>query len=124
MASTTHPGATAPKPPEFKEGLWTSWIPLTTAYSGHDSQCTSKFWQLDVGNDVIAWDPGLGVKVTSSSGLRCVPQAATTWWDQTWLGPTTETVVSIGPFTCPEAFAQVATSVVDAHSTQVACCPS
>lgn len=122
MVSTTHPGATASKPPEFNEGLWTSWIPLTTTYSGHASQCTSKFWRWDVGNDVLAWDPGFGVKV--SSGLRCVPQAATTWWDQTWLGPTTETVVSIGPFTCPQAFTQVATSVVDAHSTQVACCPS
>ncbi|KAL2277513.1 hypothetical protein FJTKL_15429 [Diaporthe vaccinii] len=110
------------RPPELTSGTWTSWIPLVTPWSGHAPGCSTKFWQWNTDRSIVAWDPGFGISV--SKDLRCVPEAATTAWDQDRLGSNSDTVVSIGPMTCPEAFSQVATSVMDASRTLVACCPS
>lgn len=106
--------------PDSSTGTVTSWIPFNTPYSMHVEDCTSAFWASD--SELVAWDPGYGISVNHN--LRCVPQAVTTWWAQGWLGLNTETVVSIGPLTCPEAFRQVATHVEDETRTRVACCPS
>lgn len=109
------------RPPELTSGTWTSWIPLVTPWSGHAPGCSTKFWQWNTDRSIVAWDPGFGISV--SKDLRCVPEAATTAWDQDRLGSNSDTIVSIGPMTCPEAFSQVATSVMDASRTLVACCP-
>lgn len=123
MASTVQPVETVYpyRPPESTSGTLTSWIPLVTPYSGHAPQCSTKFWQWATDRELVAWDPGFGISV--SKDLRCVPEAATTVWDQDRLGSNSDTIVSIGPITCPEAFSQVATSVIDASRTMVACCP-
>lgn len=72
-------------------------------------------------DSIVGWDPGYGISVQD---LRCVPEAVTTWWDQDRLGPNSETVVSIGPLSCPEPYKTFATLREDSSSTQVACCPS
>ncbi|KAG6366697.1 hypothetical protein INS49_000876 [Diaporthe citri] len=83
--------------------------------------CTSAFWKWTDGLPIVGWDPGYGISIDTN--LRCMPEAATAWWDQDWLGPNSETVTSLGPLTCPEPFKQVTTSFADASSTSVACCP-
>lgn len=88
----------------------------------HPDDCASAFWQWNQSDQLVAWDPGYGISVNQN--LRCVPEAVTTWWLQGMLGTNTETVVSIGPLTCPYAFSQVATHVEDETRTRVACCPS
>lgn len=108
--------------PDSSTGTVTSWIPFNTPYSMHLEDCTSAFWRWDSDSDLVAWDPGYGISVNQN--LRCVPKAVTTWWAQDLLGTNTETVVSIGPLTCPQAFSQVATHVEDDIRTRVACCPS
>lgn len=120
MASAVQAVETVYRTPEWTSGTLTSWIPLTTRYTGHAAQCSTKFWQLNSNDDFVAWDPGFGISIQD---LRCVPEAATTVWDQDRLGNNTDTVVSIGPITCPEAFNPVATSVIDESRTQIACCP-
>ncbi|POS68712.1 hypothetical protein DHEL01_v212894 [Diaporthe helianthi] len=109
--------------PDSSSGTITSWIPFATTYSPHpEDECASAFWQWNQSSQLVAWDPGYGISVNQN--LRCVPEAVTTWWLQGLLGPNTETVVSIGPLTCPSAFSQVATHVEDETRTRVACCPS
>lgn len=121
MASSVQAIKTVYRPPESTSGTWTSWIPLVTPWSDHAPACSTKFWQWNTDGEIVAWDPGFGISV--SKDLRCVPEAATTVWDQDRLGSNSDTIVSIGPITCPEAFSQVATSVLDASRTLVACCP-
>lgn len=110
------------RPPDSSTGTVTSWIPFVTPYSMHAEDCSSAFWKWNKDAELVAWDPGYGISVDQN--LRCVPEAATTWWLQQNLGTNTETVVSIGPLTCPDAFVQVATHVEDETRTRVACCPS
>jgi hypothetical protein len=106
------------KLPETNSGVVTSWMPLTTAYPAVRG-CDQLYWSV-VANTVAAWDPGYGLFVADSS---CLPKAATTWWDQDKLGKNTETVMSIGPVTCPQAYYTARTSVKDSSSTLVGCCP-
>ncbi|KAK6541153.1 hypothetical protein TWF694_008524 [Orbilia ellipsospora] len=106
-------------PPETHGGVTTSWVPIGTAFPSSRG-CESLFWSV-VANTLAAWDPGYGISVDSNT--RCVPPAATTWWDQDRLGANSLTVISIGPITCPSAYSTVTTSVENESSTFVACCP-
>ncbi|KAB5572791.1 hypothetical protein GE09DRAFT_684292 [Coniochaeta sp. 2T2.1] len=108
----------AAKLPETNAGIVTSWVPITTAYPSVQG-CDQLYYSV-VANTVAAWDPGYGINVADSS---CLPRAATTWWNQGNLGRNTETVMSIGPITCPQAFYTARTSVKDSSSTLVGCCP-
>lgn len=108
------------RPPESRSGTITSWIPLVTPYSMFPDGCTSAFWQWTDDVPIVGWDPGYGISVDAN--LRCMPEAATVWWNQQWLRLNSEIVFSIGPLTCPEPFKQVHT-LEDASSTKVACCP-
>lgn len=121
MASTAVDPKTY-RPPESSTGTVTSWIPLITPYSMYVEKCSSAFWRWNDDGTMVAWDPGYGISVDTN--LRCVPEAATTWWNQELLGPNTETIVSIGPLTCPDPFTQAATQIEDASRTRIACCPS
>lgn len=119
--SSTAVEMSAYRPPESRSGTITSWIPLVTPYSMFPDGCSSAFWANDRGVSIVGWDPGYGISVDKN--MRCMPEAVTAWWDQDRLGPNSETVVSIGPLTCPEPFTQVHTSFIDASSTSIACCP-
>ncbi|KAK2610201.1 hypothetical protein N8I77_003651 [Diaporthe amygdali] len=122
MAATSQAAATVYKPPESREGTVTSWIPLITPYSILP-ECTSALMRWDPSEAIIAYDPGFGISVDQRS--QCGPKAVTAWWDQDRLGPNIETITSIGPLlTCPEPFIQMTTSVLDASSMLVGCCPS
>ena len=105
--------------PEKHGDVVTSWIPVESAFPARP-ECTDKLW--NYAQDIIAgWDPGYGV--SANLDVTCHPKAVTTWWLQERLGPNTETVVSLGPVTCPEDYTTAATRVEDASSTLVACCP-
>ncbi|KAF3908193.1 hypothetical protein AA313_de0202252 [Arthrobotrys entomopaga] len=106
-------------PPETHGGVVTSWIPIGSA-SPSSSGCESLYWSY-VQSTLAAWDPGYGISVDSNA--RCVPPAVTTWWDQGRLGGNSLTVISLGPITCPSAYATVTTTIENQSSTFVACCP-
>lgn len=109
------------RPPESSSGTITSWIPLVTPYSMFVDGCSSSFWANTERPTIVGWDPGFGISVDTN--MRCMPEAVTAWWDQDRLGPNSETIVSIGPLTCPEPFTQVHTWD-RVSSTIIACCPS
>lgn len=104
--------------PETNKGVVTSWIPIPTAQP-HQAGCEKLLWQY-VPQVIAAWDPGYGIEVTSTS---CLPKPVTTWWLQDRLGPTQETVFSLGPVTCPQDYYTATESAKDSTSTFVACCP-
>ncbi|KAI1104752.1 hypothetical protein F4804DRAFT_176767 [Jackrogersella minutella] len=105
--------------PETNRGVVTSWIPITTAYP-HQAGCENFLWKF-VPTVIAAWDPGYGLSVNPEA--TCLPKPVTTWWLQDRLGPTTETILSIGPITCPEDYYTATASAKDSSSTFVACCP-
>lgn len=105
--------------PETNGNVVTSWIPLETAWPGNPD-CANLQWNYH--DTIIAgYDPGYGV---TASDVTCHPKAVTTWWLQERLGPNTETVVSLGPITCPEDYYTVTQRAQDPSSTLIACCPS
>lgn len=108
-------------PAETNSGTVTSYLPLTTAWPS-SSGCAS-IYRLN-GPSLVAWDPGYGLDVNSD--VVCDAPEVTTWWEQGLLGNggTLPTRISLGPFTCPEAFSTMKSSVKDASSTLVMCCPS
>src|SRR5271167_705514 len=106
-------------PPETHGGTVTSWIPVGTAFPS-SSGCESLYWSF-VQSTLAAWDPGYGISVDTN--VKCVPPAATTWWDQDRLGVNSLTRVSLGPITCPSAYMTVTTIIENQSSTFVACCP-
>ncbi|KAI2469491.1 hypothetical protein F4781DRAFT_217982 [Annulohypoxylon bovei var. microspora] len=105
--------------PETNRGVVTSWIPITTAYP-HQAGCDKYLWKY-VPNTIAAWDPGYGISVQTDA--TCLPKPVTTWWLQDRLGPVKETILSIGPITCPQDYYTATASAKDASSTFVACCP-
>lgn len=126
--SSSHPTMATTHAPETNFGTVTSWLPLTTAFP-YQSGCSSALWAR-VGytssqfGDAVAFDPGYGITVDPE--LICMPSQATLWWE-TETAPTVDevaTLYSIGPVVCPEAHTTAGTSVVNADSTFVACCPS
>ncbi|KAI1778186.1 hypothetical protein F4818DRAFT_289064 [Hypoxylon cercidicola] len=105
--------------PETNTGVVTSWIPITTAHPTHPG-CESLIWKYNP-TVLAAWDPGYGVEVDTDA--TCLPKPVTTWWLQDRFGPIKETVLSIGPVTCPQDYYTATTSKKDDSSTYVACCP-
>ncbi|KAI1211679.1 uncharacterized protein F4807DRAFT_458574 [Annulohypoxylon truncatum] len=105
--------------PETNTGTVTSWIPISTAYP-HQAGCDEYFWQY-VTDTIAAWDPGYGISVRTDA--TCLPKPVTTWWLQDRFGPIKETILSIGPVTCPQDYYTATASAKDASSTFVACCP-
>ncbi|KAI1408462.1 hypothetical protein F5Y13DRAFT_172512 [Hypoxylon sp. FL1857] len=105
--------------PETNRGVVTSWIPITTAYP-HQPGCDTYLWKY-VPSVIAAWDPGYGISV--KTGATCLPKPVTTWWLQDRFGPIQDTVLSIGPVTCPQDYYTATASAKDASSTLVACCP-
>ncbi|KAI1140526.1 hypothetical protein F5Y05DRAFT_320477 [Hypoxylon sp. FL0543] len=105
--------------PETNRGIVTSWIPITTAYP-HQPGCDDYLWKF-VPSVIAAWDPGYGVSVKTDA--TCLPKPVTTWWLQDHFGPIQETVLSIGPVTCPQDYYTATASAKDTSSTLVACCP-
>lgn len=105
-------------PPVTNAGIVTSWLPITTAWPS-SAACSTLVWEGYPPYQVI-YDPGYGISVDLS--LKCLPPAATTWWEQDHsnLGTTS---FSLGPIVCPQAYTTASTSVQDS-STFVACCPS
>ena len=107
-------------PPETNAGTLTSWIPVGTTFPS-PSGCESLYWSVVV-DRLAVWDPGYGISVDTN--VKCLPPAATTWWDQDRLGVDTATVVSLGPITCPSDYTTVTTMIQNQFSTFVACCPT
>jgi hypothetical protein len=95
-----------------------SFLPVPTPWPS-SSGCASYIYEQCDG-DFLGWDPWISTAIPSASS--CFPPELVAWWFQpleaatyTQLGPT---------FACPEAYATVATSVLDVGTTQVFCCPS
>ena len=107
-------------PPETNGGTLTSWIPVGTTFPS-PSGCESLYWSVVVGT-LAVWDPGYGISVDTN--VKCLPPAATTWWDQDRLGVDTLTRVSLGPITCPSDYTTGTTMIQNQFSTFVACCPT
>ncbi|KAI0179229.1 hypothetical protein GGR52DRAFT_297444 [Hypoxylon sp. FL1284] len=105
--------------PETNDDVVTSWVPITTAYPTQPG-CANLLWKY-VPNTIAGWDPGYGISVDTRAS--CLPNAVTTWWLQDHNGPIKETVLSIGPVTCPQDYYTATVSKKDALSTFVACCP-
>jgi hypothetical protein len=105
---------------QTRNGEVTSWIPLTTTFTP-SAGCESVF-RLN-GPSLVAFDPGYGLDI--DSGVRCVPPAVTTWWEQARLGVGGDehTAISIQPLTCPYEWTTVGTYTED-KTTQIMCCPS
>ncbi|KPM41817.1 hypothetical protein AK830_g4751 [Neonectria ditissima] len=107
---------------ESHSGVETTWIGLTTVYTA-SAECRSQY-RLN-GPSLVAFDPGYGLDIDPS--IICAPPAMTTWWEQGRLGRANDqdnTVVSLGPMTCPKDWITVVTSVQDEISTLAMCCPS
>ncbi|KAI1657336.1 hypothetical protein F4813DRAFT_361102 [Daldinia decipiens] len=105
--------------PETNTGIVTSWIPIPTAHP-HQPGCENSLWKF-VPTIIAAWDPGYGLSVGGVT--TCHPKPVTTWWLQERLGPIRETILSLGPITCPSDYYTATVSAKDASSTYVACCP-
>src|SRR2546421_477232 len=105
-------------PPVSVSGTVTSWLPITSAYPAQPA-CSTLVWEGYPPYQGIN-DPGYGIYVDGA--LRCLPPAATIWWEQNH-PPSGITTFSLGPIICPEAYTTALTSVQDS-STFVACCPS
>lgn len=107
-------------PPETTSGVVTSYIPLTDVFVPPES-CKSVFRE---GASWIAYDLLYGLEINSN--VVCQPSAVTTWWTQATSGSplSGQTIVSIGPLSCPSSWNTVATSLKDVSSTAAMCCPS
>jgi hypothetical protein len=120
--ATTHPA-------ELNGGVWTSWLPVTTAWtsqSGCNSAAWARFGIQDSGDSGGFWpyiyDPAYAQSVANS--LTCLPPQATPWWDGGTTVSNTITSYSLGPIVCPAAYTTFSTSVVSASSTSIICCPT
>ncbi|XDG04293.1 hypothetical protein ABKA04_003908 [Annulohypoxylon sp. FPYF3050] len=105
--------------PETNRNTVTSWIPISSAYP-HQAGCDKYLWQY-VTSTIAAWDPGYGISVQTDA--TCLPKPVTTWWLQDRFGPIKDTIISIGPVTCPQDYYTATVSAKDASSTFVGCCP-
>ena len=104
-------------PAELNGGVWTSWLPVTTAWT---SGCNSAAWarfgvQVSDGLWPYIYDPAYAQSVPNS--LTCLPPQATQWWDGGTTVSNTITSYTIGPIVCPAAYTTFSTSVVSASST-------
>ena len=107
-------------PPETNAGTVTSWVPIGTTFPS-PSGCESLYWSYVVGT-LAVWDPGYGISVDTN--IKCLPPAATSWWDQARSGVNSLTTFSLCPITCPSDYTTVIIMVQNLFSTFVACCPT
>ena len=120
---------TTTRSPELNSGIWTTWLPITTAYPSQ-SGCQTAAWarfgiQVSSGFWPYIYDPAYDLSVANS--LTCLPPAATSWWDGGTTIDGTITSYSLGPVTCPVAYETVSTILVSGgggESTSVICCPT
>ncbi|RDW73318.1 hypothetical protein BP6252_07225 [Coleophoma cylindrospora] len=110
--TTTHPA-------ELNNGVWTSWLPVTTAWPANPT-CSSAAWvhygiQATPGFWPYVYDPAYGQTV--SSDLSCLPTEATQWLNGATTVSGVSTVYSLGPLVCPEAYTTVSTSINTGSST-------
>lgn len=96
----------------------TTYLPVTSYTPS--SECYG-YYRSDVGLGLMAFDPAYGYSVDAA--VTCEPTVVTTWWLS--LAPANaETIVELGPLTCPDQWSTVALSEADASSTMKMCCPS
>jgi hypothetical protein len=117
--TTTHPA-------ELNDGIWTSWLPVTTAWTSQ-SACNSAAWArfgIQPLEDYwpYIYDPAYGQSVANT--LTCLPPEATQWWDGASTISNTITSWSIGPIVCPAAYTTVSTIIISDTSTSIICCPT
>ncbi|KAE8447290.1 hypothetical protein EG329_010848 [Mollisiaceae sp. DMI_Dod_QoI] len=113
-------------PSTVNHGVWTSWLPLTTAWTSQ-AGCNSEAWvRVTLGSARNQWpyiyDPGYGESVANT--LTCLPPQATQWWEGQSTVSNTVTSWSIGPIVCPAAYTTFSTISVDDTSTSIICCPT
>lgn len=101
---------------ETNDGIVTSWLPLTTAFTAQ-SACWSKY-RLE-GFRLVAFDPAYGNDDETS--VICGPRPVTLWWETPGIDGT---AISLGPLMCPDSWVTVATSIRSSTSTNIMCCPS
>lgn len=116
---------TTTQPAELHNGVWTSWLPVTTAWTSQ-SACNSAVWArygIQPSNNYwpYIYDPAYGQSVANTP--TCLPPQATQWWDGDVTSTGTITRFSLGPIVCPGAYTTVSTSLVSDSSTSVICCP-
>lgn len=113
-------------PAELHDGIWTSWLPLATAWPSQPA-CTVEVWaRFGIQPSNNDWpyidDRAYGQSVANSP--TCLPPAATQWWDEEATSSGTVTRFSLGPIDCPAAYATVRTTgPVSGTSTSIICCP-
>jgi hypothetical protein len=109
------------RPAELNSGVWTSWIPLTTAWPSQ-AACSSLAWaRVGLQPESQFWpyiyDPDYGKSVENSP--TCLPPQVTKWADADGGNTISKpfTSWSISPIVCPEAFTTISTSIVSGSST-------
>jgi len=117
---------TATRSAELNNGVWTSWLPLTTAWPSQ-AACNSEVWARNAINVTASYwpyeyDAAYGQSVANT--LTCLPPQVTKWWNGATEVSNTITSWSIGPIVCPAAFTTVSTTVISGSSTSVICCPT
>jgi len=117
--TTTHPA-------ELNSGVWTSWLPVTTAWPSQ-AACNSEAWArfgIQATDDFwpYIYDPAYAQSVANS--VTCLPPQATSWWGGGSTVSKSITSYSIGPIVCPAAYTTFSTSIVSGSSTSVICCPT
>jgi hypothetical protein len=111
---------------ELNSGVWTSWLPVTTAWPSQ-AACNSEAWArygIQATNDFwpYIYDPAYAQSVANS--VTCLPPQATSWWGGGSTVSQSITSYSIGPIVCPAAYTTYSTSIVSGSSTSVICCPT
>ena len=117
--TTTHPA-------QLNGGVWTSWLPVTTAWPTQ-AACATEAWARDgVQATYDYWpyiyDPAYAQTVASPA-TGCLPSEATSWFDGGSTVSNTITSYSIGPIVCPAAYTTYSTILLSSSSTSVICCP-
>ncbi|KAB8276366.1 hypothetical protein BDV30DRAFT_235819 [Aspergillus minisclerotigenes] len=106
------------KPMETIDKRVTSWLPLTSNWN-LPSGCSTSF-HINAAA-LTAFDPGYGLEGDPS--VRCVPPEIVASSKQAALGQP-DTLISLGPLTCPDYLYTAGISVKDGSSTLAVCCPS
>jgi hypothetical protein len=117
--TTTHPA-------QLNGGVWTSWLPVTTAWPTQ-AACATEIWArygIQLSNDFwpYIYDPGYAQTVASPA-TYCLPPEATSWWEGGSTVSNTITSYSIGPIVCPAAYTTYSTILLSSSSTSIICCP-
>jgi hypothetical protein len=111
---------------ELNAGVWTSWLPLTTAWPTQ-AACSSEIWArfgIQEANNLwpYLYDPAYESSVASPA-TACLPSEAASWWDGGSTVSNTITSYSVGPIVCPAAYTTYSTILLFSSSTSVICCP-